>query len=76
MEDINQRLETLPPKRQEQYQKVLTRETRRFSLKTETAKQEIIELTKSKILQYLANEEKEQLTPRKHGSKGKKHRER
>jgi len=50
MEDINQRLQTLPSKRQEQFQKVLNRETRRFSPKTETAKEEIIELTKSKIL--------------------------
>jgi len=61
MEDINQRLQTLPSKRQEQFQKVLNRETRRFSPKTETAKEEIIELTKSKILHYLAKEEKEKL---------------
>jgi hypothetical protein len=76
MEDINQRLETLAPKKQEQFQKILARETRRISPKTEAAKQEVIELTKSIILHYLTKEEQEKITARKHGSKGKKHRER
>ncbi|MFA7718113.1 MAG: CHC2 zinc finger domain-containing protein [Candidatus Absconditabacterales bacterium] len=76
MENINERLQTIPPKRQEQFHRILANNTRIFSPKTETDKQKIIELTQSKLLKYLANEEKEKLVGRKHGSKGNKHRER
>jgi hypothetical protein len=61
MENINERLQTIPPKRQEQFHRILANNTRIFSPKTETDKQKIIELTQSKLLKYLANEEKEKL---------------
>lgn len=75
MEIIDKRLETLSPKRQQQFERIYKRNIEIVSPKTEEAKQEIIEFTKSTILQYLANEEKEKIVARKHGSKGKKHRE-
>ncbi|EKD24617.1 MAG: hypothetical protein ACD_80C00181G0003 [uncultured bacterium (gcode 4)] len=75
MEHRDQRLETLSPKRQEQFQKILKHKMDSFSDSTEKTREEVIESAKVQMLYYLGNEQKEEFIPRKQRSKGKKHRE-
>ena len=75
MEEVTQRLDRLPLKRQQQFQRIVQKQLWFLSDTSEETRNAIIEASKAQILQYLAKEEAEKISPRRHGSKGKKHRE-